>query len=127
WCETPAAWPPERRGRSRRIPDPDGPWSAYPWPAAPGPARWSGLESAENAFHYAQSWASFPVLSWLREPLEYHYLAGLSPARRRPSMHKKQGSALQSRTLAGKTLPDIQENQVMAATGAEKSQNPAGG
>ena len=42
-------------------------------------------------------------------------------------MHKKQGFALPSRTPAGKTLPDIQENQVMPATGAEKSQNPEGG
>ena len=40
-------------------------------------------------------------------------------------MHKKQGFALPSRTPAGKTLPDIQENKVMAATGAEKPQNPA--
>jgi hypothetical protein len=40
-------------------------------------------------------------------------------------MHKKQGFALPSRTPAGKTLPDIQENKVMAATGAEKSLNPA--
>ena len=40
-------------------------------------------------------------------------------------MHKKQGFALPSRTPAGKTLPDIQENKVMAATGAEKPQNSA--
>ena len=40
-------------------------------------------------------------------------------------MLKKQGFALPSRTPAGKTLPDIQENKVMAATGAEKPQNSA--
>ena len=40
-------------------------------------------------------------------------------------MHKKQGFALPSRTPAGKTLPDIQESKVMAATGAEKPQNSA--
>ena len=40
-------------------------------------------------------------------------------------MLKKQGFALPSRTPAGKTLPDIQENRVMAATGAEKPQNSA--
>src|SRR5216684_794537 len=37
--------------------------------------------------------ASFPVLSLVRvswfAALEYHYSAGLSPARRAPSMHKK--------------------------------------
>ena len=38
--------------------------------------------------------ASFPVLSWFASlgfaALEYHHSAGLSPARRAPSMHKKQ-------------------------------------
>jgi hypothetical protein len=33
--------------------------------------------------------ASFPEVFWLREPLEYHYSAGLSPARDAPSMHNK--------------------------------------
>ena len=36
-------------------------------------------------------------------------------------MHKKQGFALPSRTPAGKRLPDIQENKVMAATGGRKT------
>src|SRR5450755_833190 len=44
--------------------------------------------------------ASFPVLSLVRvswfAALEYHYSAGLSPARRAPSMHKKPSFTLQS-------------------------------
>ena len=40
-------------------------------------------------------------------------------------MHNKQGFALPSLILAGKTLPDIQESKVMAAPRAGKSQNPA--
>ena len=48
--------------------------------------------------------ASFPGVFWLRKPLEYHYLTGLSPARRGSSMHKKQGFALPRRTPAGMTL-----------------------
>src|SRR5436305_173642 len=69
--------------------------------------------------------SSFPVLSWFREPLEYHYLAGLSLARRGPSMHKKQGFALPRRTPAGKTFRPTHEIEPMAATGAEKSPNSA--
>src|SRR6185312_10240423 len=65
------------------------------------------------------------VVSRLREPLEYHYLSGLSPARRRPSMHKKQGFALPSRVPAGKTRSGIQESDIMAAPRAEQSQNTA--
>ena len=42
--------------------------------------------------------------------VEYHYLAGLSPARRRPSMHKERSSALPSRTPAGKRLTSIQRD-----------------
>ena len=61
------------------------------------------------------------IVPWLREPLEYHYLAGLSPARRGPSMHKKQGFALPSRTPAGKTLCGMHENKPMAATGRPKN------
>src|SRR5204863_7614261 len=60
-----------------------------------------------------------------REPLEYHYLAGLSSARRGQSMHKRQGFALPRRTLAGKTFRTIHESEPMAATGPEKSQNSA--
>ena len=40
-------------------------------------------------------------------------------------MLKKQGFALPSLIPAGKTLPDIQENKVMAATGAKKPRNSA--
>ena len=49
------------------------------------------------------------IVPWLREPLEYHYLAGLSRTGRGPSMRKKQGFALPTRSPAGKTLCDARE------------------
>ena len=70
--------------------DRDDPGSACPWPAAPGRARWSGLESEENAFQCAGSSGVLPGIFGFAA-VEYHYLAGLSPARRAPSMHKKAG------------------------------------
>src|SRR5450631_87902 len=72
--------------------------------------------------------ASFPVLSLVRvswfAALEYHYSAGLSPARRAPSMHKKPRFALQStgnqalpRKAELRGIPDLRGPVYPAATG----------
>src|SRR5438876_1159549 len=71
------------------------------------------------------STANCPVLPWSFEPLEYHYSAGLSPARRRPSMHKKQGFALPRRGPAGKRWAEFREIVPMAAVQAEKAMDSA--
>src|SRR4029077_6052526 len=55
-------------------------------------------------------------------PLEYHYLAGLSPARRGPSMHKKQGFACQGGPWQARHCGVFQETRPMAAMKAEKLQ-----
>src|SRR5262249_33243353 len=109
----------------RRTPDRGDPWSACPWRVARGPARWSVQESAENAFQYARSWASFPVLRRLHEPPEYHYSAHLSHVWWGPPMRCGQGFALPSQRPEGKTVQGHLVRPVMAARGAGKSRNSA--
>ena len=65
WCGKCAGSPPARHDRVRRIRHRDDPWWACPWPAAPGRARWSALESEENAFQCAGSSSVLPGQSRL--------------------------------------------------------------
>src|SRR6202030_3684305 len=91
WCGRCAAWPPSPQSRTRRIRHCDDPWPACPWPAAPGRVCWSVLESVENAFQCAGSSGVLPGGILGTAGLEYHYLPGLSPARRAPSIPEKAG------------------------------------
>ena len=63
--------------RARRTPGRDDPWSACPWPAAPGRARWSGLESGENAFQCARSWGVLPGMVLISQAARISLFGGL--------------------------------------------------
>src|ERR1700721_4719632 len=67
-----------------------------------------------------------PSRVFCHEAVEYHYLAGLSPAGRASSMHKKLSfcpvrSQLETVFLAGKT-----DSARLRAGGAQKARYPAG-
>src|SRR6185437_1640157 len=118
----PAERPQARHGRAWRTPGHDDPWSACPWPAAPGRARWWVLESGENAFQYAKSWASFPGWSRFHKRSNSIIRRACPPPGGSRQCTRRRASALPRPRTGCKTGASL-EIEPMATTRAEKARN----